>query len=181
MVKSAYAARATFAGSWTEIGCVYKRRLTSRPEKSPETAAAGAGEGLRPRMSAWQRFTAGWRRLMLLTLAGVFFVLGALGVLLPGIPATPFLLLTSYFLVRSSPRLNAWLLRSRFFGPVLVDWQIHGGVRPRVRYKAIVAVVIAVALTIYLSGYSRFATVVVVVLASIGIVVIWKLPAAKDS
>lgn len=120
-----------------------------------------------------------WKKILCMLAAGVFFVVGVLGAILPGLPATPFLLLTSFFLVRSSPRLNAVLLRSRVFGPILVDWQIHGGVRRSVRIKAIVAVAVAVALTIWLSGYSLAATIAVLALASIGITVILKLPAAR--
>ncbi len=122
----------------------------------------------------------GWKKLVLLSFAGVFFGLGVLGAFLPGLPATPFLLLTSYFLVRSSPRLNAALLRSRLFGRILIDWQVHGGVRPDVKVKAIVAVVIAVMLTIFLSGYSLLPTLTVILLAAIGITVILRLPSARQ-
>ena len=101
-----------------------------------------------PKLPFAQRVLLSWRKLVCLSLASVFFACGILGVLLPGLPATPFLLLTSYFLIRSSPRLNAALLRSRLFGPILVDWQIHGGVRRHVKVQAVVAVTIAVAVTI---------------------------------
>ena len=121
-----------------------------------------------------------WRCIVCIGLAGVFFSLALAGVLLPGIPATPFLLLTSYFLVRSSPRLNAALLRSRIFGPILVDWQVHGGVRTHVRLKSIAAVVIAVAITTCVSGYSLAPTLAVVSLAAVGIAVILRLPAARE-
>jgi len=123
--------------------------------------------------------TRGWKRLVCLLGAGVFFVLGVLGALLPVLPATPFLLLTSYFLVRSSPRLNAALLRSRLFGPILSDWQIHGGVRRDVKAKAIVVVVIAVAATVLLSGRSLVPSVTVILLAAVGVTVIIRLPTAK--
>lgn len=132
------------------------------------------------RSTAPGRIVPVWRRLVFLTFAAIFFGLSLLGVLLPGIPATPFLLLTSYFLVRSSPRLNARLLRSPIFGPILLDWQVHGGVRMRVRCKAIAAVVIAVAVSVYITGKSLPATLTVVLLAMAGVIVILKLPAAKD-
>jgi hypothetical protein len=119
--------------------------------------------------------------LVFLSVAGVFFGLGVLGAILPVLPATPFLLLTSYFLVRSSPRLNAALLRSRFFGPILIDWQVHGGVRQDVKAKSIVVVVIAVALTILLSSFSWRATLIVMLLAAVGIVVILRLPTARQA
>ena len=122
----------------------------------------------------------GWKKLVLLSFAGVFFGLGVLGAFLPGLPATPFLLLTSHFLVRSSPRLNAALLRSRLFGPILIDWQVHGGVRLDVKVKAIVVAAIAVMLTIFLSGYSLLPTLTVILLAAIGITVILRLPSARQ-
>ena len=121
-----------------------------------------------------------WKKLVFLSFAGVFFALGVLGAFLPVLPATPFLLLTSYFLVRSSPRLNAALLRSRLFGPILIDWQVHGGVRPDVKVKAIVVVTIAVMLTIFLSGYSLLPTLTVILLAGVGITVILRLPSARQ-
>ncbi len=116
------------------------------------------------------------KRMLLLAGAGVCFVLGVLGALLPVLPATPFLLLTSYLLVRSSPRLNQRLLRSRMFGPILTDWQIHGGVKPHVKVKAIVIVLIAVGLTIWAAGYSPIPSIAVTALAAVGITVIVRVP-----
>ena len=123
----------------------------------------------------------GWKWFLRISLASLFFLLGVLGMLIPGLPATPFLLLTSYFLVRSSPRLNERLLRSRLFGPVLVDWQVHGGIRPHVRVKAILAVVLAVGLTIYLSAYSTWISLTVVAFAMVGVGVILRLPNAREA
>src|SRR5690606_24320596 len=80
------------------------------------------------------------KRRCFLLLRGVFFGLGVVGVLVPGIPATPFLLLTRYCLLRSSPRLDAMLLRSRVFAPLLVDWQLQRGARKRVKVVSIVIV-----------------------------------------
>ena len=131
--------------------------------------------------SAAEQTAYGWKRLAYLSAAGVLFVLGGLGALLPGLPATPFLLLTSYFLVRSSPRLNARLLESKFFGPILVDWQVNGGVQTQVKLKAIVVVVLTVALSLYLSG-SRFAPkLAIIVLALVGIAVIIRLPQPRPA
>ena len=111
--------------------------------------------------------------------AGFFFLLGMLGVILPALPTTPFLLLTSYFLVRCSPKLNAALLRSRFIGPVLTDWQEKRGVRPDIKVKAIAGVVIAIAASIYFAGNSILVVTAILLLAAIGIYVIVRLPVIK--
>jgi len=152
-----------------------------RKAPGTESSVAETRAGMDPGPPETQpRAVPRWRKGFLFTFAGLFFGLGVLGAILPGLPATPFLLLTSYFLSRCSPRLNVALLNSRLFGPVLTDWQVHGGIRRRVKVKAIVVVVLAVALTIHLSGYSRWASAGVVTLAAIGITVILKLPAAAD-
>src|SRR5947207_1871164 len=79
----------------------------------------------------------GLRRLLYVAAGSFFVFLAVLGALLPVLPTTPFLLLASYFFLHSSPRLNAWLLRSRLFGPLLRDWQEHRAVRPRVKVTAL--------------------------------------------
>lgn len=56
----------------------------------------------------------------LLACAGILCVaLGTLGIVIPGLPTTPFLLAASYFFARSSPRLQRWLSEHRWFGPYL--------------------------------------------------------------
>jgi len=52
----------------------------------------------------------------------------------------PFLLLASFFLARSSPRLNDALLKSKYLGPILEDWQKRGGIRSDVKVQAIMLV-----------------------------------------
>jgi uncharacterized protein len=124
---------------------------------------------------------AGPKRVVFMALAGLFFVLGALGAVLPVLPTTPFLLLTSYFLARSSPRLNRWLLASRFFGPILRDWQQLGGVRPDVKVKAVMIVLLAVSLSLWLTDLSSTLRWMVAATSLIGIGVILRLPAAESA
>ncbi len=69
----------------------------------------------------------GTRRLGYLALAGGSFALTIVGLVVPGFPTVPFLLATSYYLARSSPRLNRALLGSPIFGPILLDLETEGG------------------------------------------------------
>lgn len=120
------------------------------------------------------------RRALYLALAGLFFLLGALGAILPALPATPFLLITSYFLVRTSPRLHRRLLRSRLVGPLLADWDRHRGVRTHVKWQAAAIVVIAIACTFAFADLSPTAKTIVGVLAAIGLTVIYALPSVRE-
>lgn len=60
---------------------------------------------------------------LLLTLAIVSLGLAGLGLILPGLPCTEFVLLAAWAAAHSSPRFHAWLLRHRLFGPILRHWR----------------------------------------------------------
>jgi uncharacterized membrane protein YbaN (DUF454 family) len=71
----------------------------------------------------------GWRRHLLRVLAVLSLGLAFAGVVTPGLPTTEFVLLAAWAAARSSPRLHAWILRHRVFGPLLRHWQ--AGMLPR--------------------------------------------------
>ena len=69
---------------------------------------------------------------------GVFcVVLGSVGIVLPLLPTTPFLLLAAYAFGRSSPRLHAWIMKHRVFGPPLHQWNEHGAIGRRAKVLAV--------------------------------------------
>lgn len=74
----------------------------------------------------------------------VALALGAVGVLLPILPTTPFVLLAAFAFARSSPRLRAWLTTSRAFGPAIAEWEAHGAIAPR--HKALACCAMGVVL-----------------------------------
>ena len=63
--------------------------------------------------------------------------LAVLGVVLPLLPTTPFLLVAAWAFARSSPRLEAWLLGHARFGPLVADWRAEGAVGRRARRVAV--------------------------------------------
>lgn len=120
------------------------------------------------------------RRAVYVTLGLLFVGLAVLGVLLPVLPTTPFVLLASYFFVRSSPRLHGWLLRSRVFGRFLRDWQRHRGVRPRVKVVAVLMLLTAVTLSLVLGNLPWPLVVLLVGLALVGLTVVLRLPVIRE-
>lgn len=109
---------------------------------------------------------------MYLSGAAATFGLAILGAVLPGLPTTPFLLLTSYCLVRTSPTLHRRLLASPVFGTLLRDWQKHRGVRPGVKTKSIVFMLLVVGASLAWGSLPPLAMMAVATLAMIGVAVV---------
>ncbi|MFC5579141.1 YbaN family protein [Lysobacter niabensis] len=69
---------------------------------------------------------------------------GLVGIVLPGLPTVPFVLLAAYAAARGSQRLHAWLLAHRQFGPIIRDWEAQGAVsRPAKRLATLMMAVCA--------------------------------------
>lgn len=68
------------------------------------------------------------RRLLYLSLGFASVALGAAGILLPLLPTVPFMLLAAFFFARSSPRLEAWIVEHRRFGPHVRAWRERGAI-----------------------------------------------------
>lgn len=115
-------------------------------------------------------------RPLYLSLAGLFLALATAGVFLPLLPTTPFLLLTSWFLVRSSPSAHARLVRSPLFGPLLRDWERERGVRLQVKLSALAVLTLVVAVSLFTAALPAALQVLLVALAALGATVIVRLP-----
>ena len=62
--------------------------------------------------------------------------LGIVGILVPGLPTVPFVLLAAFAAARGSQRLHDWLLAHRRFGPMIGDWEREGAVSRRAKRLA---------------------------------------------
>ncbi len=84
-----------------------------------------------------------------LSLGLLFLALALLGVLLPGLPTTPFILLAAGCFSKSSSRLYNWLLGNRLFGPMIRDWETHRTISRRVRNIAVASMLLMGSLSIF--------------------------------
>lgn len=90
----------------------------------------------------------GLKRWMLQLLGYAFIILGFIGVLLPIMPTTPFLLVAAACFARSSPRLHRWMQEHRWFGPLLQNWEAHRSIPRRAKYLALTMITVSGASTL---------------------------------
>lgn len=90
-----------------------------------------------------------WLRVLLITL-GIFFIcLGFIGIFIPVLPTTPFVLLSAALFARSSDRFYRWLMENRLFGKYIKDYRQGKGVPIKVKTGAIIILWITIGLSIF--------------------------------
>lgn len=74
-----------------------------------------------------------------LTLAAAWLLvaIGLVGVFLPLLPTTPFMILAAALFARSSPRFEQWLLDHPRFGQPLIDWRHEGAISRRAKIASV--------------------------------------------
>ena len=81
----------------------------------------------------------------------LFLVLGFIGLLLPVIPTTPFILVSVWFFARSSKKLENWLVNHKIFGKSIRDWKEKGVISKKAKMSAIPLILFSFSTTIYFS------------------------------
>ena len=89
-------------------------------------------------------------RILLLLSGWITVILATLGVVLPVLPTTPFLLLAAWFFSRSSPRFHHWLLCRSWFGGYIRHWQTHKGLPRKAKRRAVIVILLTFAVSLWL-------------------------------
>ncbi|MEE8107202.1 MAG: YbaN family protein [Planctomycetota bacterium] len=118
------------------------------------------------------------KRLILIGIGLLLVGIGAVGVILPGLPTTIFLLGASWCFARSNPWLEERLHKSRFFGPYmrLLDGEIPMTTRQRLGTIAMIWTAVSVSLWILHSqeSLSGWGATALIVAALVGNLVVWR-------
>jgi hypothetical protein len=120
-------------------------------------------------------------RVAMLVAGFVCVGLAALGVFLPLLPTTPFLLVAAASFARSSPRFYRALLGNRVFGPLIRDWREYRSVPRRAKLMAITAIVAVLGASV-LFALSHSAARVGLASFGAGLCIwLWRLPTRDPS
>jgi len=81
-------------------------------------------------------------KLVLISLGFLFVGLGGVGLVLPIMPTTPFLLVAAACFARSSPRFHDWLLNIHVFGSLIRNWQETRSIPRKAKLVAILSIIL---------------------------------------
>jgi uncharacterized membrane protein YbaN (DUF454 family) len=79
-----------------------------------------------------------WQRVLWLLAGAICLLTGIVGIFLPLLPTTPFVLLAAFCFSRGSVRCEAWMLNHPRFGPMVRDWRASRAVPLRAKQLATV-------------------------------------------
>jgi uncharacterized membrane protein YbaN (DUF454 family) len=105
-------------------------------------------------------------RLTWLVVGFVALALGALGIALPLLPTTPFVLVAAFAFAQSSEKLHQWLLDHNVFGPLIDNWQRHGAISRRAKVLSVVSMAAVLAVSVAMAVPPLVVWVQVVVLGA---------------
>jgi len=113
-----------------------------------------------PRRAAWFAFGA------------AALGIGALGVVTPLLPTTPFVLLAAFAFARSSDNWHAWLVNHAVFGPMIKDWRTYGAISRRAKAAAVLAMAATLVISVALHAPQGLLALQAIVLAGAAIFIL---------
>jgi hypothetical protein len=90
------------------------------------------------------------KKYIFIILGSLFLTLGIIGIFLPVLPTTPFLLLTSFFYLKSSKKLHNWLINHKVFGEYIYNYITYKGVKKKDKIKSLILLYLTLSISFYL-------------------------------
>lgn len=118
-------------------------------------------------------------KLLFITLGSIFSGLGFLGIFIPGLPTTPFLLLAAACYVRSSDRLYAWLLHHNLLGKYIRDFEKTRSISLHGKIVSLIMMWTMISLSALVFIKIITVKIIIVILGLIGTFVILSIPTSR--
>lgn len=100
---------------------------------------------------------------LLIILGSLALALGVIGIFIPLLPTTPFLLLASFCYIRSSEKLYQWLMTHKIFGACIYNYITYKAVSKRIKVGTLIILWATLILSILLAGYLHVRIILVLI------------------
>ena len=111
-------------------------------------------------------------RILWILLGSTFVGIGALGVFVPGLPTTVFLILAAACYIRSSEKLYNWLIKNKIFGKYIKDYREGKGMPRKAKIVALSMIILFVSLAVFpfspIAIPNLYVRILVLILGAIG-------------
>lgn len=101
--------------------------------------------------------------------------LGIIGIILPLLPTTPFILLAAFCFSKGSERMHRWLTRHRVFGPMIKDWNKNGAINAKAKRLATLSIAAVFVLSV-LMGLRPMILIIQAITLTCVLIFIWSRP-----
>lgn len=108
-------------------------------------------------------------------------VAGIIGVFLPLLPTTPFIILAAFCFSRSSERLHQYLLNHRIFGGIIREWEEHGVIPFKVKCISTTMMLVMVSYPLFFQPFALWLKMLVVLTVAIALLYVWSRPSHPKS
>lgn len=115
-------------------------------------------------------------RLMLVGLGTTFVVIGVIGIFLPILPTTPFMLLAAWCYARSSSRFYNWIMNNKVFGPIIWEWRQYRSIPRRAKRTAMILMPGTFAVSIFFFVPIFWVQVLLAIFCLIMVIFMWRIP-----
>ena len=117
-------------------------------------------------------------KVLLIIIGWISIVLGVIGIVLPLLPTTPFILLAAACFAKSSKKFHHWIITHPLFGPIINNFQNGQGIPHNVKIKVILFIWLTLGISIYFLT-NQWARLIIFIMG-IGLTTfLWRIPAPK--
>ncbi|MBP9707660.1 MAG: YbaN family protein [Oligoflexales bacterium] len=116
------------------------------------------------------------KRIFFLVLGFVSLALAIIGIFLPLLPTTPFVLLAAFCFSQSSQALHQRLLLNKRFGPLIYEWEQFGSIRRSAKCIATAMIVGMFSLSFFLVDRKILINALMFLIGSAVLAFIWTRP-----
>jgi uncharacterized membrane protein YbaN (DUF454 family) len=109
----------------------------------------------------------------------MFLGAALIGVFLPLLPTTPFVLLATACFARSSEKWHRWMLQNATFGPMIINWEQHRCIRCHLKVFAIISMLLVGGASVFLAVESTALRIAGGVFIAIGLITVISIKTCK--